>query len=903
MLLSLFALIGAVFAPQAVFAIEAPTPDTTITTPADPSTPDNEPENTTNSTPDDEEPNTCYDQVGAIGWLICPATSTSAGAIDSIKSMISNFLQVEPISTNQDSPIYLVWEYIRNITNIIFIIFIIVVIYSQLTGLGITNYGIKKVLPRIIIAAILVNLSYLICALVVDISNILGASFQSVFTNIQQMAIDNGSVSEVAHVSIVEFTAAIIGGAGIGGILAVNGILWMFIPILFAGLVSAVAAFVTLVARQALVMILIMIAPLAIVAYLLPNTEKWFKKWKDLLLQMLIFYPMFAVLFGASQLAGWAILASATSWYHVILGVAVQIIPLFFSLSLMKMSGTILGSIGKTITNLSAPAQNSVKGWATSQQQLSKQKLQANGRKYNPSAWLARRLADSKTRREEDTAILADHNKKRGKAYAAKILERRDGSPTRRAEMLGKIHHTNQQYDKAILRATNNLEEPMAHKARNAAQKRRLEQLDVLSDTASDNLKREQARSLDIALENLKGYERRTNEAIAAHARGEINAVYNQIASTAGIRGEAGINTIVANAIAAKAKARQEITGDYLSLFNEASYTANVDDFFKNAILSRNENAFAAADQVMIMRGDIDMIAEGLEKFTPELKAGTLDDRTMWKRMSDTNLPYKKEAIVLQQWSKCNNMARGKAEATRRDNEQYILDGHPERVVPEMPDYFDFADYMDPNGEAAKYDLDFTSLMKEVSEGDIAVTQDRTVFKYLKNKGVQGFTDKQLRAGIFSGMNEGERFQTMIDMVLGKDGNWTHDPNIIDPVEQKKAKKQRSMLKFKDTEALEKARERVVAMVKDAQAAQIAKFKSDSLILFSMIMGGDNELVRDIRNPSQKEAMLRDGVHKLAAHFRPTIIKDLQKRAAKGELDSLNPDVRQYLNDELHFER
>ena len=55
------------------------------------------------------------------------------------------------------------WNTFRDIANVIFVILLMVVIFSQLTGVGIDNYGIKKILPKLIIAAILINLSYLIC--------------------------------------------------------------------------------------------------------------------------------------------------------------------------------------------------------------------------------------------------------------------------------------------------------------------------------------------------------------------------------------------------------------------------------------------------------------------------------------------------------------------------------------------------------------------------------------------------------------------------------------------------------------------------------------------------------------------------------------------------------------------
>ena len=78
-------------------------------------------EDTSNST-NSSEANTCYSQVGALGWLICPSTGFLSNLIDGAYNIIQQLLTVTPLSNNTDSPIYLVWEYLRNITNIIFII-------------------------------------------------------------------------------------------------------------------------------------------------------------------------------------------------------------------------------------------------------------------------------------------------------------------------------------------------------------------------------------------------------------------------------------------------------------------------------------------------------------------------------------------------------------------------------------------------------------------------------------------------------------------------------------------------------------------------------------------------------------------------------------------------------------
>ena len=102
----------------------------------------------------------------------------------------------------------------RNIANIIFIIAFIFVIYSQLTSMGISNYGIKRMLPKIIVAAILINLSYYICAVLVDTSNIIGAQLQNLLVNIRKEMISSGPAVNI-NLSWKDLTAAVLSSAGV----------------------------------------------------------------------------------------------------------------------------------------------------------------------------------------------------------------------------------------------------------------------------------------------------------------------------------------------------------------------------------------------------------------------------------------------------------------------------------------------------------------------------------------------------------------------------------------------------------------------------------------------------------------------------------------------------------------
>ena len=379
-----------------------------------------------NAASESEATDTCYDQLGAIGWLVCPTTGVLGKAIDSIYGLIQNLLIVEPMTFDSTSPVYNVWQIMRDITNIVFVIMLLIVIYSQIT---INNYGIKKVLPKLIVSAVLINLSYLLCAIFVDVSNIVGSSIGGLFDSIQAQAITAGGLGDASGVTWTTLTAALIGGGTVLGLgvatvaAGLGGFLWPLLGTLIGGILSVLVGLVTLGLRQALIAMLVMIAPLAFVAYLLPNTESWFKKWKDTFASMLIFYPMFSLLFGASKLAGWALIANAVksgSTFGIILGMAVQVFPLLASVSLMKMSGTILGKISSKLDGLADKPRTLAKDWAGSHGELAK--LRHINHSNAPSAGMRRFLDRRRALREENIKNETTTRTGRGLIYAQRSI-------------------------------------------------------------------------------------------------------------------------------------------------------------------------------------------------------------------------------------------------------------------------------------------------------------------------------------------------------------------------------------------------------------------------------------------------------------------------------------------------
>ena len=378
-------------------------------------TPPNTYEQTSTSTisiesPSENSTGTSCDVQG-IGWIICPLSNWLADGIDYMYSALQEFLKTKPLeTTNQNSGIYLAWVIMRNISNVAFIVAFLVIIYSQLTSVGISNYGVKKMLPRLVIAAVLVNLSFTICAILLDLSNIAGYAFQDAFMGIKNTISTVGENTGVGWTWSEVIVMILSNGALAGGVVATVAMGAELLPLALSALVGIglvlLLVLLIMAARQALIVILIIISPLAFVCYLLPGTEKWFKKWRDLFLTMLVFFPAFAVIFGGAQLAGIIIIQNATGangGIMQILGMVVQVIPLALTPIILKLSGGVLGKFAGFVNDKNKGWYDKSKNWAKDRREITKNKKLANANmaRFNPNR-LRRRMDHNSRLRKKD---------------------------------------------------------------------------------------------------------------------------------------------------------------------------------------------------------------------------------------------------------------------------------------------------------------------------------------------------------------------------------------------------------------------------------------------------------------------------------------------------------------------
>ena len=947
------ALSGPVFATPATVTEPTDTPETTVVTPVD--TPTDAPvetaPETTETTETTGEGQTWYDQVGNLGWLVCPGTGLLSRIIDGAYGLLTQVIQVNPIPTDQQSPYYIVWEYFKNITNLIFVVFFLIVIFSQLTGVGINNYGIKKVLPRIIITAILVNLSYIVCTIAVDISNILGNSLHGFFMHVQDVAIQNGTIpADAKSTSVAAITYAIlgIGAAGAAGTAlvfagSVEGLLWMLAPVLLSGVIAVLSALIIMAARQALIYLLVMISPLAFVAYMLPNTEQWFSKWYKLFARMILFYPMFSVLYGASQLAGLVIIASSDNPFMKVLGIAVEIVPLFMSIPLMKMSGTALNKIDGIFNRMVSPLTGAAAGFAASQGALAKQKALAKQNPTAPHTRLAQYLERRRARREYDTAAASEAIKEENRRYAEDTMYSGRGD-NKRLNRRGRTA-----YDRGLRHIENenahrewmaDLDEGFGDKDDSRIRKQDRAWVKKTNRAYIHAVDRDEMirdRQSSITLKNERERAERLRNALGEHAndgyeitedderiRKQVSSVFRMddsksfykaldkerlsfkdksIKLTAAERGvldknKNSLNAVLAGSISAKRKADATDKSTYLELYDDSPSGPSNEHNLIHAIETDNYNSMAAALEIMAKRGDYGDIDRVLRENSQKLVGS--EHLYTQKVLGDTLIKMKADDPYLWAYAK-NNMIRRSINTPTNGLEGFI-------------DYATFLSNQKQAGDTAE-DFDkvsFSHILEGLKDGKIFASADRTAFKgVLKSiqEGTVPIDDKGnpkilvepvkfARSSLCSGAMDGEALDSYDNLfTLGYNAkNKEEHLEFMQKLDDPDDKVAKTFVKHK-----KQVEANLEEFFRDMAVSQLASTKTATLVQFNNAMNAmDNweDGTYDTLTIEGKEYYLNHRVKQLLEDK----VKDLNRHNMAGTRSNMNPVVRKLLNINGHDE-
>lgn len=240
----------------------------------------------------------CAVQSGAFGWILCPFLRLGNAAVNfMLDNVIAPLLEFRPLDENQ-AGLKSVWEAMRNLANVFFVLIFLVIIFANTLSIHLDAYTVKKSLPKLAVAVILVQFSYLIAGFMVDVGNVLGQGIGGLIGE----AVQSGGVSHGGN------PPAIMSGLGLGlglfiGLSAVPVIgIGTIMIFLLSTLIGVLGTVLVLVIRHLFLAIMIVISPLAFAAWVLPNTEDYFKFWLKNTIRTILMYPMIMILFSIAEL-------------------------------------------------------------------------------------------------------------------------------------------------------------------------------------------------------------------------------------------------------------------------------------------------------------------------------------------------------------------------------------------------------------------------------------------------------------------------------------------------------------------------------------------------------------------------------------------------------------------------
>lgn len=305
---------------------------------------------TSGSAATEENKKDCGDVLdsGLLGYFICPAINVAISFADGAWSIFEFLLINNPL--DRSGAYYDSWTKVRDLANAILVVIFLGIVISQVSNIGISNYGIKKMLPRLVIVAVAINISYYLMQVIVDIANITGKSIDSIFSGFESY-----SGLKAANGWSVLFDSILLSAtvaSSVGVTLAAGAVLGWPAIILFLGamiipaIIGIIAGLLALQVRSMLIPILAIFSPVALVAWVLPNTQKLFDKWKSMFTGLVFLYPLASIYYGGLKFAASITLTSGESIsIQRLMALAALFIGTFMVAVIAIKSNSIMGKI------------------------------------------------------------------------------------------------------------------------------------------------------------------------------------------------------------------------------------------------------------------------------------------------------------------------------------------------------------------------------------------------------------------------------------------------------------------------------------------------------------------------------------------------------------------------------
>jgi hypothetical protein len=288
----------------------------------------------------------CESEGASLSWVLCPLLYLSDSIMRKLDQALVGLLAI-PNEYYTDGSLERAWRRMRNIAYVILVPIVLVMVIGTALGFDfVSAYTVKRALPRLVIAAIFIALSFEITSFLVTLTNDVGKGIHglviSAFTNADTISIASVFSPDGQSDSITG--TAIFAGAIYAGGLAI-GSLGIILSYIFVAIVSLAIGFFLLSFRQMLIIALMLVAPLAILAWIFPGNDKLWKLWWGTFSKLLMLFPLIMLLIAVGKSFASLVADTDGSFISTLLKLVAYVGPYFMIPATFKFAGGLFATI------------------------------------------------------------------------------------------------------------------------------------------------------------------------------------------------------------------------------------------------------------------------------------------------------------------------------------------------------------------------------------------------------------------------------------------------------------------------------------------------------------------------------------------------------------------------------
>jgi hypothetical protein len=262
-------------------------------------------------------------------------------------------------STDQSSGNYKVhqsWSAVKDVSSALVVLIMLVMVFSQAVSIGpFDAYTIRKLLPRLIAAVILMQTSWPLFSYALILVNDLARGI----ADIMYFPFNGAGNMDLWHLlANAKLSNGLLAAMDWGALLVfvVLGVAFLFtmLGMALTAIIALCFAVITLVFRKILIITLLIFAPIALLAWILPGTKKYWEMWWSNFIKALMMFPIIVAIIAAGRIFAYIVGTQDNSQFLNLIFIMIGFFgPLFLLPKTFRWGGQAMQMAGNGIMKAS----------------------------------------------------------------------------------------------------------------------------------------------------------------------------------------------------------------------------------------------------------------------------------------------------------------------------------------------------------------------------------------------------------------------------------------------------------------------------------------------------------------------------------------------------------------------